>query len=508
MNGIVLLLGTIAAILPHWFPDEAVIVVLSPWIFLTCFLFVSRNQTARQPKLLWLAVWFVSFALRFGAFIGPEHIIAAIALSCLAAFLYAIPFKLDNWIRCYYQGPLTIFVFPIVYSTVDYFIEIADAGCLFAISYTQFDNKALLQIASVLGSKGITFVVALTASAIACVIQQKFLRSHDEQQPSRAVSVVAAISIVAVIIIHAVGFVRISSLTTVVESADTLNISWSGGGLENDDFLTTQEDSDDSDSYSEEDILAYSSRHLERSVQSAAATDTGLISFPEECFNITYDYEQELLDYASALAAENHICILLPIEVEDINDSSVKSTNKAVFIDSEGNILANYAKNKLIPLIEEADFIGGPDPLQFISTEIDGQSVNLSYAICFDGDFSSSIRTMNKDSEFLMVISWDWDEIENMHYRIVGLRAVENGLTVVKPTIAGYTTVTDLLGTIHSRTHSDDTGYDAIQCIDLPMASCITFYQSYGWLPDALYIVGTFIILVLIVREIRKKRTA
>jgi len=478
---IILTAGAVLMMCTRFFPSSQAAYILCPWLYLPCFLYVSRNMTRKLDYVLWSVFWCASFMVRYWGIMNPFSPWVSLVLQFAAVVVFSLPFWLD---RCFCRknhSLAALFIFPFACAALDYTQELLRIGSLFSLAQTQFDNKPLLQIASVLGAKGIVLVLALWASFIV-----------HYRKNRRAVLLCLA----GVLLLHLSGLIRISIHTPVIEAAEKLTIGWSGEPVTSETFFGDEPENDP------ETSLAC----LDKALAEAKQKGVELLCFPEESFYVDTAHHNDFIEAACKLAAKYSVNVLLSVESDDPEAEEEKGINECLFIDAQGVVREDYYKTMLIPAGEEPYYVGGDGVLPEIDLQIGQETLKLTYAICFDGDFASYVRTMPEGTDLFIDVSWDWDEVDELHYRIIGLRAVENGLTVVKPTIAGYSTVTDYLGNIRSVTHSDDTGYTGVNLVELPLAKCDTIYGRFGGLIDILYFAGLTVFVFISIAEGRKRK--
>ena len=66
--------------------------------------------------------------------------------------------------------------------------------------------------------------------------------------------------------------------------------------------------------------------------------------------------------------------------------------------------------------------------------------------ICFDADHLSMMRQLRGQASLLLVPSDDWPAIDALHPAMLRLRAIEQGLTIARPTINGRSRIFDARG--------------------------------------------------------------
>ena len=111
-----------------------------------------------------------------------------------------------------------------------------------------------------------------------------------------------------------------------------------------------------------------------------------------------------------------------------------------MLVDPRGDTPLTYFKARPVPGDPET---GGPALVQSVATPYG----LLATAICFDLDFPDFIRQGGRSgADLLLAPSKDWRDIDPLHTRMAGLRAVENGFSLVRATYAGLSAAVDSQG--------------------------------------------------------------
>ena len=150
--------------------------------------------------------------------------------------------------------------------------------------------------------------------------------------------------------------------------------------------------------------------------------------------------------------------------------------NKLLFINSEGNIAWEYSKLNLAPGYERMMTIPGDGILKLSNTD----KGSVTGAICYDNDFPQYIRQAGVlKSDLLIDPSNDWPEIKKTHAKMARLRAIENGISLLRPTSTGISIAVDQYGNIISSV--DDIKSNGAPMVSvLPMRSVQTLYTTLG----------------------------
>ena len=218
-------------------------------------------------------------------------------------------------------------------------------------------------------------------------------------------------------------------------------------------------------------------------------SNSQIMIFAEEAFGIINETNRkEMIDKTKELAKEYNMFIVLPIDVE-IKEK--ENRNEAVLISNKGEILYEYQKQNLIPLIESGYFEDMDKP-KVIETDLG----KLTIAICYDINFPYFINSLSrKHFDILLIPSWDWIGIAEFHSNNAKFRAIEGGFNLIKNTINGITISFDAKGRALSyhigRDYSD---YFLISTVN--KKGIKTLYSYIGFLFNFLYILAFFIILI------------
>lgn len=189
--------------------------------------------------------------------------------------------------------------------------------------------------------------------------------------------------------------------------------------------------------------------------------------------------------------------------------------NSLVAIDSKANILGGYDKHHLVPFGEYMPF-RSILPLPVISmmgTDFTpGEGVRTMRApglppfgplVCYEAIFPNEVASRDDPPRFLLNVTNDaWYEGTigpAQHFVIARVRAIEEGLPLVRVANKGITGIVDPWGRIAARIGSEEEGF--LDC-DLPEALKFrTFLSEYGNKPFWLMVSALFLLyFVLFVR--------
>ncbi len=345
------------------------------------------------------------------------------------------------------RGWWTLFAYPVSCAALDTLIStFSPHGTWGSLAYTQMDALPVIQIASVAGAAGVVFVVSLFASTVALALDRAPLRRSS----------LLAYAFPLLLILAAVGLGSLR-LTRNREAVATLPI----GMAAIDDFVGPKIPREKAEAV----WRAYDER-IARLAQGGAR----IVVLPEKIDT----QEPAGTERRAALAgsARRH-SIYLVAGVGLTSDGQWK--NRAWFFGPNGDLLAEYDKQHLVPGWESAMTPGHEEVVRII----DGRRVGL--AICKDMHFASLGRSYGKEEVMAMLEpAWDFERDAWMAARVAALRGVENGYAVVHSARGGVLSASDRYGRFVAETRSSDLPGAAIIAQVPVEARPATLYTRFG----------------------------
>ena len=382
------------------------------------------------------------------------------------------------------KKPIAYFAFPAAVAAIEFFIDNPFVSVMTSLSVSQFWNIGLMQLASVTGVVGGSFVVTLCASVVNYVWEEGVQKK----------TVVTAVAYgTALVLITGIGMSSVSRITTgdqtvrVAASVENLNLL-----AENMDVL------EEYGGTSEDKMIKACLDIIDGRAKDAAYCGSSVLVFPEDAFACTEDKAEYFIGEVKEIARENNVNILLPllrfpdIEVQDDGDaqkyvaelearvaeSGQKKTNTLNFIDRNGELLNTYVKNHLVPVVEEPVTAKGDGKTPVV--EVDG--IKYTYLIC--ADYTSNKYAYNgREADILLNPSYDWEAFQYFTSYGVQARAIECGFSVLRNPVNGNIILYDYYGRpLHM---ANAMGIQAgMIYLDIPKEGRQTFYGMTGnWFP-------------------------
>ena len=323
-------------------------------------------------------------------------------------------------------------------------------GSFGALGYALTDVLPLLQVASLAGVPGLSFLAAIVPAGIAMQIR----RPTDY--------FAASLCILPVLAALVFGFWRLAQ-----PEGETIRV----GLVSNDAFAGVATDEPDRN----DAIIA----DFRQRIGELSGTKTAYIVTPEKMFLPTVEF---------AKLSENLRTRIVAGYDQPLGDGRRSNTAE---LTGPGLSPLRYDKHYLIPGLE-AEYIPGRD-----LASLD----RVGIAICKDMDFPRFLRTYaRRHIGLLLVPAWDFFADGRLHSRMAIVRGVENGFTVARAASQGMLTLSDANGRVLAEASSAKGQGNLVG--DVPIGLGDTFYarngDAFGW--SLVIICGGLVIALLTVR--------
>lgn len=497
---------------------------LFAWFALVPLLVYIRGLS---PKKLFMKLFLVSLLANFltygwmGSFgnsVKYGNIVLVVALIPTLSVILTTKFFLGELLARRYPQ-FRMILFPFVWVLVDYLQSFGYLAFPWSyFGYSQYPVVPLIQMASVTGVIGLTWLIVSFNYALADFIislkQEKFNLSNLLRCSLFYYSIIT-------VVIFSAGFVRLAvsgnsnsdgeKKAFKVALIQTCISPWENWSQLRYKYLETLIDTTDQALQEEKaDLIIWSE---------SATLETVSYSYRRKRINKFVYY---LLKYV-----KNRDIPLVTAEIGKNRRDDKKGydyTNSAVLIDNGGHVVANYSKIHLAPIGEwfpyekwlpglqdylesmgASSFTPGKTPVIFTLN-----GYRFGTLICYEGMFARLNRYYRHemDADFLVNITNDgWSSFycgHMQHYAASPFRAVENGVWFVRVGNTGFTTVIDPLGRVQQSIPILEKGYVNGE-IDTGQNRS-TFYSQFGEL--FFWIVSAFVAVLVILSEIKLKRSS
>lgn len=174
-----------------------------------------------------------------------------------------------------------------------------------------------------------------------------------------------------------------------------------------------------------------------------AAAGARIVVWHELAAPVLADDAPELLAAAGATAQAAGCYLLTGLAVTDRDRPQPRMQNKAVLIGPDGQVVGAYRGRKPAPGGEANATIVGDGRILTWATP----HGRIAVAICADLDHPDYIGQVGRsDADILLVPASDGEVIKRLHPQQAALRAIENGVSVIRPDRWGISVAYDPLG--------------------------------------------------------------
>ena len=454
------------------------------WIFAVPLIRFINNRTKWSSIILMLLGMIIIANIIFFRLVEDEFNIQNQVFCTLNGIRIWFPFFV--YFLCRYFGTKKVigyFAFPATVAVAEFFIDNPFISVMTSLSMSQFWNLGLMQVASVTGVVGVSFIVTLFASVVNYVWEEGIRKD--------TVANIIGYGIV-VVIITSIGM---SSVEKIATTDQTVRVA---AGVEN--FNLLLEDKSILARYAgsdEEKMLQANVDIITERAKRAVQNESTLLVFPEDAFACSEPSSEKFIERVKSIAKENKINIILPLLVLP-SDEAQKKKNTLNFINSDGELLNTYLKNHLVPVVEEPFTEKGDGKTPVI--EVDG--VKYTYLIC--ADYTSNKYAYNgREADIFINPSYDWEAFQYFTSYAIQARAIECGFSVLRNPVNGNIILYDVYGRpLHmANVMNVHTG---MIYLDIPKKGRQTIYGATGnWFPC---ICATYSLLAILSGFVAKEK--
>ncbi|MFG0258506.1 MAG: nitrilase-related carbon-nitrogen hydrolase [Phycisphaerales bacterium JB043] len=468
--GVLLLIGgsfSLAFGQGHW-PSGSLVI---------CGVALSARFFDHTRPLIALPVFVVAHVLVWEwsyAGMVPLPVFARIAMECGISLVLSLIFVLSRWTTISWGSVASTLVLPCGWVMFDLLTaRFSPGGSWGSIAYSFADSIVVSQTASVLGWTGLVFFAVWLGSLLNWTTTRWL---HDKAEARKGI----LLSILLVAAVCSLGVGRILTAPSAPKSrvacvippnifnAQSIDAVWAyTRGVERPASSVASAQSRIEESLEEHFI------YVERAADSGAQ----LIVWPEANPVITAAEESWWLQRAQEVARGRGIYIGMGMVVYH-PESGAPASNKFVLVDPAGEVTIDFLKATRVPGTNHAK---GDGVLPVVASPLG----RITTAICFDLDFPHLIRQAgSKGTDVLLAPSNDWDEAAETHARMARLRAIEQGVAMIRPTKDGVTTMVDSSGRMIGKLQLKNNE-EGMLIAELPTAGRRTIYSaigdSFGW---------------------------
>lgn len=459
-QGVLGIAAAAATVAMLWFGNG-----LDPWWPLMWFaplpvLVFALRSSWWAAGLTAVAAWLVAglnmwgylhrLAMSFGMWLAIFGVVAAFAAAAVLLFR-ALVLRGALW-----SG---LIAFPSMWVMLEYVRNLTTPhGTAGSVAYTQLKFLPFLQLASLTGAWGMTFLLLSFPAALAIGLH---LRSREPRRAFRLLAVTFGV-LCAVLMF---GTVRL----LMTPRGPLVRVGLIASDLPENDRVVNGADAQ----RLFESYAAEAERLTARGAQ--------IVVLPEK-LGAVLDAENGKADPIFQQLADRTGATMV---VGQLHISGAEKYNQARVYQPHAEVLS-YDKEHMLPPFES------PLTPGTALVTLSKQSAPWGVAICKDMDFAAPARRYGKaDVGLMMVPAWDFNLDRVWHGHIAVMRGVEDGFSMVRAAKNGFLTVSDDRGRVVAETRSD-AGPFATLVASVPAAHSATLYLLLGdwfaWLACALLV--------------------
>jgi apolipoprotein N-acyltransferase len=458
--------------------------------------FVRTQKVWRGFILAWLTTFLTVGVTQYGMMnaLLPSPLPVYLITMAIGALPFTLPYLADRLLtprlkahdRATFAATL---VLPLAVTAVDFVSAKANPlGSIGAQAYFQYGNLALMQLLSITGMWGITFLVNWFGSVVNWIWECDFAWSHIR----RGIAVYAGLLLLVMLYgsvrlafaAAATGTVRMHGITAV-----DMRQNWAA--------LNQMKEQEGWEAMRQK-TAEYRDLYFEETVREARA-GAQLVHWPEQALMVPGEDEPAFIARAQEIARDENVYLALAFGT--VFQGGRPWENKLIVIDPAGDIVLEHHKYALAALEGTK---GGDGILRTVETPFG----TLSGIICNDANHEEMVLQAGRNgTDILLAPSMEYREIDPIHAHMAIYRAVENGVTVVRQADNGLSFVVDPYGRVVS-TMDHWTASERVSLAQVPIQSAFTIYPYIGDLFAWLSIAGFVAITVWAVVRGRGARRA
>jgi apolipoprotein N-acyltransferase len=398
-----------------------------------------------------------------------------VPVGLLSGLEQAVGYLTWDAVRRRVDSRLAAFVFAAVMTTIEWaqyhYTPLASWG---TAAFTQLGNLALLQMASVFGMASVSFLV-YCGGGLAEIALTSASDDLVEPRARAAASLVVFAAVVAAVV--GLGTIRLN----VPFPRDTVTMAAIGttGTFTGPDNVPDRRGR----AAIIQTLLDDTARAADGGARVAVWTEVAAIVMPDE--------QAALMTDIRRTAKQRHVHVVAAYLVMR-SAAPLLLENKYVWAGPDGAVLQTYVKHHPVP---GEPILVGHDP----QTAIDSAFGRLSGALCYDYDYPAIAAEHGRlGADIVALPSSDWRGIDPIHTEMATMRAIEQGVSIVRSTRFGLSAGIDPHGVMRARRSSFET-QGRILFIDLPQRGTPTVYRRIGdvFVAACVTLVGACLIFIV-----------
>lgn len=436
---------------------------LAAWLGPVLILRYARDHKGWRGYLLLLTAYILAFVVGFmPMWLGAGWPLPmVVSLPIFYGLLWSLPYLADRLVGARLTGFASTLVYPLAATTLEFVnIHTNPVGMWGATGFTQYGDLALMQLASVTGMIGITFLMGWFAS----------VANWAWENRAQGGPLLRGLATFGVILaaVYGFGFLRLNA----APAGETVRVA--GIIAQPQSEAARVIDATTDLAVIRQAAVARWDTYFAATAREAQAGARVVVW--DEAVGLSGTKfgtdETELIARAQEIARQNEIYLALTVLFAD-TDPGRKWENKLLLIDPAG--VVRFEHIKYGGNIVEGTLLGD-GKLQTVDTPFGV----LSSVVCWDMDYPAIIQQAGQNGTGLMLVpSRDWLEIDPLHGQMAVFRAIENGMSIVRQTDLGLSIAADAYGRVLAQTDFFNST-DRTMVAQVPTQHVATVYTAFG----------------------------
>jgi apolipoprotein N-acyltransferase len=465
---------------------------LAAWLAPVFLVRFVRTRPVRTGLPVAYAALSAAWAFQFRG-MAPLPPLGFAALALGFGLIGLIPILVDRFVAARIASFAATLALPAAWAGIDFLVaRYSPYGSWGSPAYSQSGQLALLQILSITGLFGVTFIIGWFAAVANWVWERRFGR------PAARLGALAFACVLAVIVLGGearLRFFRPTAPTVRVAALSAPDIDL----FPNDDVarrIRAGEKVSDAQIASireraraiDDDLLQRSEREARAGAKVVFWAETSGFCFKED--------EPNLLVRGGEVARAEGIYLGMAYAAWS-RGAQKPLENTLVIVDPRGGIAWRFLKAIPVPGPEAGISVAGDGKLKTVATPYG----RLSGVICFDMDFPHLLaQAGNLSTDLLIVPSGDWRAIDPFHTDMARFRAIEQGFNMVRQVNRGLSVAVDAQGRVlASMDHFATADRDLVA--QVPTRGVRTVYARVGDVFAWACVASAFALVVLAARR-------
>jgi len=432
--------------------------------------------TRKNSLLLFLPVNIIAWVIMtYNLYGSIMPIWVGIITGIIYGLIFFISFAADKKIKV--KGFLKTLVFPLAVVSIEYLISLTPLNSWFSLAYTQ-NNLVLMQLGSITGYLGISFMIAWFASTVNWAWEHEF----SFNKIKKGVAIYLSISIIVLIF----GGAYLTFLPTDSNTIKTASITRSFD-------MDVEAGKCNKDVPCLEKLFNKSLNEFLESSKLAVDNGAQIIVWQENALAVYKRDEVEFIAKVKEFAIDEKVYMIVGMYV--LSEDRSSDENQAILITPSGET-EEYLKNYLTP---GDNHITGDGKILVHDSEYG----KLGLIICQDAHYLNFVKQA-KEVDIMLILNHNWESITPYYAEMSFFRAIEQGFNIVSAAYHGLSYAVDYHGDVLAEMN-DFTTEERIMIADIPKQGIKTIYSQIGDFFAWLCILGLFTMIWLSFSKLKKE---